>query len=265
MLFDAKKLELEAADELFQCRIATVKPYVLMLSPIYVFMKRNQKFVSVKAPLDFFTPSELETLAPYEDFFIPKNVSAVSGFQTAAKISREMIRAANAGFPPAPYELSDQLIRVLGPLWGKSLRVSAFCSAIFADEFCGPIEPQELLLGRDTAVVQHEKGLLLSGMLIFTLVHLGWNDSDLLMKLRSEVYSRTIRGEEWEGASQAWEFIARDVSRLIDLRVDLCREGLSEVSSQWVHELGARLTRISEASRTFEGRGQELAVGGFSW
>jgi hypothetical protein len=265
MLFEAKKLEMESAEDLFQCRVSTVKPFALMMGPVYVFMKRNQKFVSVKAPLDFFTPEELSSLARYEEFFLPKSVSEVTPFQTAARVTRELIRANQNAFPPAPYEISNQVIQTLASIWGKESRVTAFCASVFTDEFCGQLDSGELLLGRESAVVKHELGLLLSGTLIFVLVHLGWYDLELLTQLRKEVYSRTIRGEEWREVVLHWEHLTRDLCRLLDLRLDLSSESLSEFQTQWSFQLQGRILRILETSKVFEERGLPMASGGFSW
>ncbi len=265
MLFEAKKLDLEAADELFQCRVASVKPFALMLSPVYVFMKRNQKFVSVKAPLDFFTPDELESLHRHEEFFLPKAVAAISCFQTSARVIRGILSAGATVLPPSSYEVSNEIIKVLAPVWGKESLVSPFCAAIFTDELCGHLEPGELLLGRESAVVKHDLGLLLSGALIFTLVHLGWHDLAQLTKIRLEVYSRTIRGEEWANPSSYWEMVTTDLLRLMDMKLDLGPQALRECSSQWAFELGGRLKRIEATSRVFEERGEKQTTGGFSW
>jgi hypothetical protein len=265
MLFEAKKLDLESAEELFQCRVSSVKPFALMLSPVYVFMKRNQKFVSVKAPLDFFTPEELASLGRYEEFFLPKNISDVSCFQTSARVVRGILSAAKIPFPPAPYEISNELFKVIAPVWGKSNRVSPFCAAIFADELCGHLDPGELLLGRESAVVKHDLGLLLSGLLIFTLVQLGWHDLEWLVKTRIAVYSRTIRGEEWNSPASEWEMLTADLLRMLDLKQDLGLEALQEISSQWAFQLGGRIKRMIDSNRIFEERGVERIEGGFGW
>jgi hypothetical protein len=236
-----------------------------MLSPVYVFMKRNQKFVSVKAPLDFFTSEELSSLERHEEFFLPKSISDVSCFQTSARVARGILNASKIPFPPAPYEVSNELFKAIAPVWGKNISVSPFCTAIFTDELCGNLEPGELLLGRESAIVKHDLGLLLSGLLIFILLHLGWHDLASLTKIRAEVYSRTIRGEEWNLPTNHWEMVSSDLLRMLDLRQDLGLEALRECSAQWAFELGGRIKRIRETSRIFEERGVERIEGGFSW
>src|SRR5687767_11667820 len=91
MEFTHRKLPAEAYKELRICKVATMAPFALMLAPVYVFMKLNKKFVSVKAPLDFFTPEELERLAPSVILFVPKFVDAVLPFRDAAHQVRALI------------------------------------------------------------------------------------------------------------------------------------------------------------------------------
>ena len=265
MLFDSKKLEIDSAEELLQCRISTVKPYALMLGPVYVFMKRNEKFVSIKSPLDFFTPDELASFERFEAFYLPKAVAEVSGYQTAAKLVREIIKASHADFPPASFEVSDEVLKVVSPAWGKSIEISPFCAAIFTDELCGSLSPEDLSYGREFAVVRHDLGLLLSGFLIFALIHLGWFDLELLKKIRSETYSRTIQGEEWNEPKNYWEGINRDLIQLLDSRSFLSSISLLSIESEWAMQLRGRLERISENTDFFEMGALQLVSGGFTW
>ncbi len=265
MLFEAKKLEVESADELLQCPISTVKPYALMLAPVYVFMKRNEKFVSVKGPLDFFTPEELSAFASYGSFHLPKTVTELTAFQTAAKLVREMLREARAPFPPAAFELSDEVIQVMAPVWGGNIEISPFCAAIFSDELCGPLDSQDLLYGRDTAIVRHDLGLLLSGLLIFVLVHLGTHDLELLQKIRRETYTRTVRGEEWRAPFYEWESMNRDLIRWLELRVNLNEGEIRKFRGEWCFKLLGRLRRVKKSQTLLDGPAVRLATGGFTW
>ena len=81
MEFSKRKLPKEAAHQLRVCPIPSVQPYALMLSPVYVFMKANEKFVSVKAPLDFFTQEELSKLRMYDTFYMPDFVDRTLPFR----------------------------------------------------------------------------------------------------------------------------------------------------------------------------------------
>ncbi len=265
MLFEVKKFELQSAEDLLSCRIKTVKPYALMPGPVYVFMKRNEKYVSVKAPLDFFTPDELFSFERYEMFYLPKAVSEVSGFQTSARLVRSLIGGSWKAFPPAPFEVSDEVLKVLSPIWGRSVEMSPFCAAIFTDELCGSLSPDELIHGRDTTVARHDLGLLLSGLLVFVLVHLGWLDAALLARIRAETYSRTIRGEDWSAPRSEWEAINRDLIGVLDARSALHRAVLESIPSEWAMQLLGRLERISRMTAFFDSTSLQVAAGGFTW
>ena len=91
------------------CPIESVKPYALMIAPVYVYMRRNEKFISVKAPMDFFTAEELEKLKSVEMFFMPQFVDAVLPYRNLARRVKMILGwnpvESKAGLPPAPFEI----------------------------------------------------------------------------------------------------------------------------------------------------------------
>src|SRR5690349_1459794 len=62
MDFTDKKLPKEAIHNLISVGIEDISPYSLLFVPTYIFLKENEKFIAVRAPLDFFTESDLEKL-----------------------------------------------------------------------------------------------------------------------------------------------------------------------------------------------------------
>ena len=154
MYFRPTKLPREAAINLRISPIASVKPYSLMLAPVYVFMRLNEKFVSVKGPLDFFTPEELERLKPFESFFLPEFVDAALPFRQIARNVRRLVGwepeyKGEEQLPPAPYEVSDAVLRMIGPLWAPGLVIEPFFAAVFANELCELLPPEKLRAARD--------------------------------------------------------------------------------------------------------------------
>ncbi len=244
MLFDEKKMDIVSIEELVQCPVSSVEPYALMLAPIYVLMKRNGKLVSVKAPLDFFTPEELESLKVYERFFIPQFIKSVVRFQTAAKIVRSLLKPVEADLAPAPFEISNEMMNVLGSLWGKDCRVESFFATVLADELCGPLDPEALVRAREMAVIRHDLGLLLSGTLIFILLQLGWFDFNLISEIRNQTYVRTSEGENWENPVNAWESINHDLIRMVDGKIPLDRPSLELLQSEWAKKILGRMKRL---------------------
>jgi hypothetical protein len=248
MQFDEKKLGVEAIDQLLQCHISSVEPYALMLAPIYIFMKLNQKLVSVKAPLDFFTPDELHHLSRYENFYIPKFVQSGSRFQTAAKLVRNLTSSnpTPSKLAPTSYELSNEVILTLATLWGRDLSIDPFYSAVFADELLGPLDPEKMLAARDLAVTRHDSGILLSGLITFVLLHLGFYDLSLISAIRVEVYESIVeRDENWQSPSSEWQVVARDLKQVVAQYLCLNTYGLKEIHSEWAHKLLGRISRIS--------------------
>lgn len=217
MEFNHPKLPKEAASKLRICPIHTVKPYALMLAPVYVFMRRNEKFVAVKSPLDFFTTKELQRLAPLESFFFPEFVDSVLPFRSAARAVRALLSwQPHAGFspkgelsiensplPPAPYELSDAILRIIGPLWGRraasasapaDLAIEPFFISVFANELCDPLPPDVLVSSRDRSLIDFERALFESGWAVFFALHLGYSDLAFLNELRIRILERSVNG-----------------------------------------------------------------------
>lgn len=247
MLFDDKKIEIESIEELMQCPVSSVHPYALMLAPIYVLMKKNQKLVSVKAPLDFFVPSELETMKVYQRFYIPKFINSVSRFQTAAKLAKSLLKTpCRDEMGIAPYEISKEMLSVLGPLWGKDFRVEAFFAAVFTDEFCGSLDPEKMLRAREETVVRHDLGILLSGLIVFSLLHLGWFDYELLQTIRNETYDRTVMGDRWDAPTNPWEAINQDLILQVEESIPLDRDSLSLTEGEWAKKILGRMKDLEK-------------------
>ena len=241
MLFDDKKLSTESIDELLQCPVHTVEPYSLMLAPVYVLMKLNQKLVSVKAPLDFFLPEEIERLKSYETFYIPKFVKSSVPFQTAARVTKNILLSKTDDLPPAPFEISHEIIKMVAPLWGNSLEIEPFFMAIFAHELCEPLSPDQVVWAREQAVVKHELGLMLSGTFVFMAVQLGWFDYQALTEARNKIYDRTVQGEEWNVPTNEFETIVCGLNQLLSQYRSISVSSLKHVDDEWGRKVAFRI------------------------
>lgn len=241
MLFEDKKLQLESVENLIQCPIHTIEPFALMLAPVYILMKLNQKLVSVKAPLDFFTEDELQRLKIHEVFYLPKFVKSSVRFQTAARLIKKIITLQQSELSPAPFEISKESFDALSKLWGKQIQIEPFFMGIFTDEFCEPLDQEKMLWARENAVIKHDHGLLLSGALVFVALHLGWFDIRQLNQHRNSIYERTIQGEEWEDPTSEIEFIVSDLNKIISSETSINLEKLRMVESEWAQKLASRL------------------------
>jgi hypothetical protein len=193
------------------CSVGTVKPYALMIAPIYVFMRKNDKFVSVKAPMDFFTEQELERLKSFQMLFVPEFVDRVLPYrQIARRLKRVMnLRQgiASRGIGLAPFELSDVVIRLLAPLWGTNQVIESFFVSVFVNEFCNPLPAAELTQAREKDLGSLERALMISSWMVLLGLQVGITDLDYLNHLRLGSFHENIG---WASESVASTFSIRD-------------------------------------------------------
>ena len=205
MNFSARKLPSDAAEELRNCPITTVAPFALMLAPVYVFMRINAKFVSIKAPLDFFTPEEIEKLKPFESFFLPEFVESTIPFRDAGRRIRAILNWQPSDpltLAPTSYEVSDAVLQILGPLWAffspakkESALIEPFFTAVFTNDFCDLLPIKLLKQSREVDLESFECALLRSSWAVFLALHLGYNDWNYLSALRLHVFEKTIQSK----------------------------------------------------------------------
>ncbi|HTL11581.1 MAG TPA: hypothetical protein VL588_03790, partial [Bdellovibrionota bacterium] len=183
----------------------SVKPYALMPAPVYVYLRRNGKFLSVKAPMDFFTPEELQRFRGYEHFFMPKSVDAIADLRTAGRRVRALMlwdptskqfgpETGQTRMAPAPFELSDAVIRILGGLWTSECKVRPFSVTILVDEICDVLPAELLLRARDEDVIRFETALFRSSWVVFLALHLGFCDLKFLNRLRERAFVAGFEG-----------------------------------------------------------------------
>ena len=129
----------------------------------------------------------------------------------------------------------------MAPLWGKNLKLEPFFMSIFTDELCGPLSPHSLIEAREKAVVAHDHGLLLSGAFIFIALQLGRHDYASLGKVRQDIYTRTVQGEEWKNFQTEDDSIIGSLNQMItDFKV-VGLEALHKSQLEWAAKLSARL------------------------
>ena len=249
MDFTRKKLSLTEAPQLRVCPIESVAPYALMLAPVYVYLKRNEKYVAVKAPLDFFTPAELERLKSFEAFFLPASVDLTLAFRDAGRKLRVILSweppADETGvvLPPAPFEISDAVLRTVGPLWSGTGAIEPFFVSVLVNELCDPIDPQELELAREQSVAQFELGLMRSAWAVFLLLHLGCNDRTYLSQVREQIFSGDpkLGGDELEQLiALTQELIPDGASRPIS------KDVFASHSQRIARKIAGRIERVTE-------------------
>jgi hypothetical protein len=213
MDFKQRKLPKEAVEQLRICPIRTLQPYALMMAPAYVYMKLNEKFVMMKGPFDFFTEEELERVKSFESLFFPEEVDMAIRFRNVANDVRELL-----GWNPetvvlhqlkektqgqkeeiplmlSSFELSDAIIRVIGPLWRPGPYIDPYFVSVFVNELCELITPELLKSYRDQSIVDFEKAIMSSSWAVFIALHLGYTDLSFLNRLRLSVIHETMSGQ----------------------------------------------------------------------
>ncbi len=202
MDFTNRKLPRTAASELRRLSLGELEPFALMFSPVYVFLKRNEKFIGIKAPLDFFVEADIEKIKPYGTLFVPPFVDQVAPYREAGRRVKKILSVRDsrpsrdaAGYPevklpPPPWEVSDAILKVIGPLWGRDAKVEPFFVTAFIQDLCGSLPHELLLASRDQDIGRHEKALFRSSWAVFLALHLGLCDLNWLVRLRTRVFAQ---------------------------------------------------------------------------
>jgi hypothetical protein len=269
MEFTQKKLPLELMPRLYRLKIETVQPFALMLAPVYVFLPSNEKLVSVKAPLDFFTPAELERLKAYKFLYLSDFVTTILPYREAGQLIRRLLlwkspasaeQSPDTGFspaeypeailPPSPFELSDAILRTIGPLWWRYTSdkpgIEPFMAAVFANELCDLIPGEKLLKAREESIENFDKALLRSGWVVFLALHLGYSDLDFLNELRFRVFEENIKGDpELVPENEVDELIAFSYVTFKNIHVRLIKGDLfGKIPGAVAQKISNRIDRI---------------------
>lgn len=201
--FSDRKLSKEAASTLMSQPVESLEPLVPMMAPVYVYLKLNEKFVLVKHPLDFFLKGELDRLASYQEFYVPRESSETARFQKVARVARSILTwkpgrsgpsdglAAEGLLQPASFEVSDALLRILAPLWvardpdkEEGAAIDSLGVTLFVSELCDRIPGEKLLAARELDVRSYFRALCCSSWAVFLGMHLGYCDLGYLNRLR---------------------------------------------------------------------------------
>lgn len=248
MEFTQKKLPREAASDMRLCPIGSIEPYALMLAPAYVYLRRNEKFVSIKGPLDFFTPDELAKLAPFESFFFPSFVDQALPFREAARRALKIMRV-QPEYMPTPFETADATLRIMGPLWSEALSVEPFFATVFANELCSPLPGGLIMAARESDIRLFELSVLRSGIAVFFAVMLGYEHEEFLNRLRLRVFEETFARRDAIVRRRPWDEIEELISMLPECMPGLLSHAMSaselkQIDKRVARKICARLERV---------------------
>ena len=194
MKFSRVKLPELAVSKLKSIEVKSIQPYSFVFAPVYIQLKLNQKFLAIKAPLDFFTSEELIRLESVEKVFISNFIDLVEPFrETARQVKKALTQQPlDSVFSPAPYELSDTVLRLVGPLWSDGLKLEPFFIAAFVEELCSSLSSELLVKARDKDVEIFERAVFESSCAVFLGLHLGHCEIDFLKEFRNEFFAEII-------------------------------------------------------------------------
>ena len=189
MEFNARKLPREAAIQLIRNTISGLKPFALMPAPVYFFFQKNEKFIGIRGPLDFFTTEEVEKMKAFEAFYFPPFIEKLFPCtNAAASIKALLTPRPELEMPISPYELSDAVLRILSKLWGKGLMIEPFFVAMFVESLCEPLSPHSLQMAREKDISFYEKAVFGSSWAVFLALHLGLCDLALVNAIRQHAF-----------------------------------------------------------------------------
>ena len=208
MEINERKPSVLMMSRLHRVPISTIQPYALMIAPVFVFLKSNEKFVQVKHALDFFVPEELEKLKFYECFYFNELITAVLPFCEAGRKVRALVRKQEEPqspdvFLPSDFEVAEQVFKILGPLWFQAskseVEIEPYFTVVFVNEFCDLFPVEKLLKIRDQNTESFRQGLFRASWIVFLAIHLGYLDLEFLNALRDRVLLEEETGEAQVG------------------------------------------------------------------
>lgn len=211
MKFSRKKLPKDAIQTLRRVPVELYEAHRNLLTPVYVFLPKNQKFVALKAPLQHFSPSELEKFKSYDNFYVPEFIEQITPFQRAGELMHSFLAVyhkqeveTNQGkewvhVPVSQNERDNAVLGVLGRLWSRGAKVEPFFLCFFVDEFCPPLAIDKMMPVIEKDADLFELALLRSSAAVFLALHIGYTDSNLLFTLRDQAFEDTVSSNRLAG------------------------------------------------------------------
>lgn len=250
MDFVCRKLPREAAESLRRVALKELKPYALLPAPLYAFLRTNEKFVALKGPLDCVLPEDLEKWKSFEVLFFPPFVDRTQAYLDAGRRVRQLLTLeAPEGQSPAPYELSDSVLRTLGPLWFAPMQVEPYFLALFAWEVCGSPEASMVIRAREESVERFEYAVLMSGVAVFFALLAGYTELRFIEKIRTQIITHCMQQTSVDAEIRPWVDLAQalltsDPSESNLLWAPLTEVKLASLQTLVARRLVARLGRV---------------------
>jgi hypothetical protein len=145
---------------------------------------------------------------------------------------------------PASYEVSDSVLREIGPVWWKypdaGLGVDPFFITVFVNEICDLLPSQLLAKAREQDVTRMDGALFRSSWVVFLALHIGYIDLEFLNELRLRVFEEYLQSGDTSLAKKS------EIDELID------------VAYQSFHSSNVRLLKMEGFNKREEKVSQKL-------
>ena len=257
MEFINRKLPREAIHYLYAVPVAQIRAFSILMGPVYLYFKENEKFIAIKTPLDFFTDQELTHFLPFEYFYFHRAMLHALTFREAGKNLRTLLtwKKPVASYQdvlltPSSFEISAMALKMMGPLWWNyphyGAGVEPFLLIGFMSELCDRLSAEKLGSIRDKQIYRSETALLRSSTMVYFALLLGYGDLKFLNRLRDEVFDRTLRDDLYSDQDTEIE----ELFQLIRLCLDTFRDRMIPVkffyerTERVAHKIHHRLLRI---------------------
>lgn len=242
MDFSIRKFPIRDTERLVKVPVRDLKPFTLLRGPAYVLLRRNERYLGVRGPLDFFTAEDIERLQSFTVVYFTPFVEIADPYEQAGRAIRRILMWLDeaSAHPVDPFERSDAVVRILGPLWSADLQMEPFFATVLVEELCGSLPAELLLRVRNEDVAQFERRLLEASGVVLLLLLLGEGDLGHLRRCRQEIFEGAKPAHRW--AAEALRLVSTP-GRAHPLKAWKWSDW--DPRDPLVHRLQSRMNRIS--------------------
>lgn len=171
-------------------RVTKLKAYEIQPAPVYLYLRKNARFVAIKGTYDFFLPEELQRLAAVEELFHYQKIRELDPiFQCAQKIRGLLQMAENQ---LAPFEASDLIMKQLSELMNAGRLQAIDDIFVLANQVCGQLPTDFLIQNRNKDIVVFEEILKTSAWAVWISLILGNNNWNYLYRIWASTFQTGV-------------------------------------------------------------------------
>lgn len=258
MQYTWKKLSIDKVSELSRLELTEDLDFKILGSPVYLLLKKNEKLVSIKEPLDFFSKEERKKLIQQEAqlYVAPILKDSEEYFKMGRSIKEILLKGENKEdqLGISPFEVSFLLRKKLNQIWSRYKKDNDFITGIesffivfLIDGAFGNIQSKKLIPSKQIDFDLYEHSLMISSIFTFFLLHLSLTDLDYLLFLRESAFERILDEKEenlikWTSEVEnlfSWiqnKFPGNSSRIIVEDDLKDCKEnGLQKIHSRLIH------------------------------